>query len=130
MKLLISFFVDAPLSSRLDMMHELCHISSFDTIWFVEYNKTLFSRMNLQVKEALLEKCVELEQTAKDQATDNAILDQLRKVFNFNTRISIGGNFTHLIMNGSIRCMLYLKWVNIGSNGLNVLKVPQSVSIA
>lgn len=80
MKLLISFFVDAPLSSRLDMTHELCHVSSFDTIWFVEYNKTLFSRMNLQVKEALLEKCVELEQTAKDQATDNAILDQLRKV--------------------------------------------------
>lgn len=68
------------------MTHELCRISSFDTIWFVEYNKTLFSRMNLQVKEALLERCVELEQTAKDQATDNAILDQLRKVFNFNTR--------------------------------------------
>ncbi|XP_071730244.1 trigger factor-like protein TIG, Chloroplastic [Rutidosis leptorrhynchoides] len=33
-----------------------------------------------QVKEVLLEKCVELEQTAKDQATDNAILDQLRKM--------------------------------------------------
>lgn len=34
----------------------------------------------LQVKEALLQRCRELEQTAKEQATDNAILDQLRKV--------------------------------------------------
>ncbi|KAK1418019.1 hypothetical protein QVD17_27155 [Tagetes erecta] len=33
-----------------------------------------------QVKESLLERCIELEQTAKDQATDNAILDQLRKI--------------------------------------------------
>nr|XP_043628737.1 trigger factor-like protein TIG, Chloroplastic [Erigeron canadensis] len=33
-----------------------------------------------QVKESMLEKCQELEQTAKDQATDNAILDQLRKM--------------------------------------------------
>ncbi|PWA91474.1 trigger factor type chaperone family protein [Artemisia annua] len=33
-----------------------------------------------QVKESLLERCVELEQTARDQATDNAILDQLRKM--------------------------------------------------
>lgn len=33
-----------------------------------------------EVKEALLQKCRELEQTAKDQATDNAILDQLRKM--------------------------------------------------
>ncbi|CAI9262494.1 unnamed protein product [Lactuca saligna] len=33
-----------------------------------------------QVRESLLERCVELEQTAKDQATDNAILDQLRKM--------------------------------------------------
>lgn len=38
--------------------------------------------MDLQVKESLMERCVELEQTARDQATDNAILDQLRKVFN------------------------------------------------
>lgn len=36
--------------------------------------------MNMQVKEALLQKCQEVEQNAKDQATDNAILDQLRKV--------------------------------------------------
>ncbi|MFS7929046.1 putative peptidylprolyl isomerase [Helianthus anomalus] len=33
-----------------------------------------------QVKESLLERCIELEQTAKDQATDNAILDQLRQM--------------------------------------------------
>ncbi|THG21690.1 hypothetical protein TEA_000319 [Camellia sinensis var. sinensis] len=33
-----------------------------------------------QVKESLLQKCLEVEQTAKEQATDNAILDQLRKV--------------------------------------------------
>ncbi|KVI02293.1 Trigger factor [Cynara cardunculus var. scolymus] len=33
-----------------------------------------------QVKESLLERCLELEQTAKDQATDNAILDQLREM--------------------------------------------------
>lgn len=33
-----------------------------------------------EVKEALLQKCRELEQTAKEQATDNAILDQLRKM--------------------------------------------------
>lgn len=33
-----------------------------------------------EVKEALLRKCQVLEQTAKDQATDNAILDQLRKM--------------------------------------------------
>lgn len=36
--------------------------------------------MNLQVKDTLLQKCREVEQTAKEQATDNAILDQLRKV--------------------------------------------------
>lgn len=34
----------------------------------------------LQVKESLLQQFLEYEQTAKDQATDNAILDQLRKV--------------------------------------------------
>ncbi|KAL6975248.1 hypothetical protein U1Q18_024044 [Sarracenia purpurea var. burkii] len=33
-----------------------------------------------QVKESLLQKCLEVEQTAKEQATDNAILDQLRKM--------------------------------------------------
>lgn len=33
-----------------------------------------------QVKELLLQRCLEVEQTAKDQATDNAILDQLCKV--------------------------------------------------
>ncbi|XP_022151310.1 trigger factor-like protein TIG, Chloroplastic [Momordica charantia] len=33
-----------------------------------------------QVKEALLQRCLEVEQTAKDQATDNAILDQLCKM--------------------------------------------------
>lgn len=35
----------------------------------------------MQVKEALLQKFIEVEQTAKEQATDNAILDQLHKVF-------------------------------------------------
>ncbi|KAL8033495.1 hypothetical protein ABFX02_13G162700 [Erythranthe guttata] len=33
-----------------------------------------------QVKEILLEKFLEVEQTAKDQATDNAILDQLHRM--------------------------------------------------
>ncbi|KAH7844583.1 hypothetical protein Vadar_029661 [Vaccinium darrowii] len=33
-----------------------------------------------QVKESLLQQFLEYEQTAKDQATDNAILDQLRKM--------------------------------------------------
>ncbi|CAO2835863.1 unnamed protein product [Amaranthus hypochondriacus] len=33
-----------------------------------------------EVKETLLQRCRELEQTAKEQATDNAILDQLRKM--------------------------------------------------
>ncbi|KAJ0955152.1 putative peptidylprolyl isomerase [Helianthus annuus] len=32
------------------------------------------------VKESLLESCIELEKTAKNQATDNAILDQLQKM--------------------------------------------------
>ncbi|XP_048330045.2 trigger factor-like protein TIG, Chloroplastic [Ziziphus jujuba] len=33
-----------------------------------------------QVKESLLQKCLDFEQTAKEQATDNAILDQLLKI--------------------------------------------------
>ncbi|PSR95584.1 Trigger factor-like protein TIG, Chloroplastic [Actinidia chinensis var. chinensis] len=33
-----------------------------------------------QVKEAMLQQFLEVEQTAKEQATDNAILDQLRKI--------------------------------------------------
>ncbi|XP_038903097.1 trigger factor-like protein TIG, Chloroplastic [Benincasa hispida] len=33
-----------------------------------------------QVKEALLQRCLEVEQTARDQATDNALLDQLCKM--------------------------------------------------
>lgn len=33
-----------------------------------------------QVKESLLQRCLEVEQTAKEQATDNAILDQLHKM--------------------------------------------------
>lgn len=37
----------------------------------------------MQVKETLLQKFIEVEQTAKEQATDNAILDQLHKVFSF-----------------------------------------------
>lgn len=49
--------------------------------------------MDLQVKESLLERCVELEQTARDQATDNAILDQLRKVFNLLQNQVILSNF-------------------------------------
>lgn len=36
-----------------------------------------------QVKETLLQKFLEVEQTAKEQATDNAILDQLQKVLFF-----------------------------------------------
>lgn len=34
----------------------------------------------LQVKEAILQKCLEVEQTAKEQAADNAILDRISKV--------------------------------------------------
>ncbi|KAF5201724.1 Trigger factor, partial [Thalictrum thalictroides] len=34
----------------------------------------------LQVKKSVLQKCQEVEQTARDQATDNAILDQLCKM--------------------------------------------------
>lgn len=45
--------------------------------------------MNLQVKESLLQKCREVEQVARDQATDNAILDQLRKVVDTNIYISL-----------------------------------------
>ncbi|KAK7276888.1 hypothetical protein RIF29_18034 [Crotalaria pallida] len=33
-----------------------------------------------QVKDLLLQRCLEVEQTAKEQATDNAILDQLSKL--------------------------------------------------
>lgn len=33
-----------------------------------------------EVKKALLERCLEVEKTAKEQATDNAILDQLTKL--------------------------------------------------
>ncbi|XXG53731.1 hypothetical protein AAC387_Pa03g1785 [Persea americana] len=33
-----------------------------------------------QVKESILQRCQEVEQTARDQATDNAILDQLSKL--------------------------------------------------
>ena len=33
-----------------------------------------------QVREAILQRCKEVEQTAIEQATDNAILDQLSKV--------------------------------------------------
>jgi len=36
--------------------------------------------MNCQVKDLLLQKCLEVEQTAREQATDNAILDQISKV--------------------------------------------------
>lgn len=36
--------------------------------------------MICQVKDLLLQRCQEVEQTAKEQATDNAILEQLSKV--------------------------------------------------
>lgn len=36
--------------------------------------------MILKVRESILEKCREMEQDARDQATDNAILRQLREV--------------------------------------------------
>jgi len=36
--------------------------------------------MNCQVKDLLLQRCLEVEQTAREQATDNAILDQISKV--------------------------------------------------
>lgn len=37
----------------------------------------------MQVKATLLQKFLEVEQTAKEQAADNAILDQLHKVISF-----------------------------------------------
>lgn len=40
--------------------------------------------MILQVKEALLQKCLEVEKTAKEQAADNVILDCVSKVFLFS----------------------------------------------
>ncbi|RVW29984.1 Trigger factor-like protein TIG, Chloroplastic [Vitis vinifera] len=42
-----------------------------------------------QVKESLLQRCLEVEQTAKEQATDNAILDQLHKVIFFMIEVDI-----------------------------------------
>jgi hypothetical protein len=36
--------------------------------------------MNFQVKELLLERYQEIEQTAREQATDNAILEHISKV--------------------------------------------------
>ncbi len=33
-----------------------------------------------QVKESLFQRCLEVEQAAREQATDNLILDQLQKV--------------------------------------------------
>lgn len=34
----------------------------------------------MQVKETLLQKCLEVEKTAKEQAADNVILDRVSKV--------------------------------------------------
>ncbi|GMH25002.1 hypothetical protein Nepgr_026845 [Nepenthes gracilis] len=42
-----------------------------------------------QVQESLLQKCKELEQRAKEQATDNAILDQLRKMVEVDIPLSM-----------------------------------------
>lgn len=42
-----------------------------------------------QVKELLLQRCQELEQRAKEQATDNAILDQLRQMVEIDIPWSI-----------------------------------------
>ncbi|KAK9151500.1 hypothetical protein Syun_009809 [Stephania yunnanensis] len=42
-----------------------------------------------EVRESILQRCKELEQTAKDQATDNAILDQLRKMVEIDIPQSI-----------------------------------------
>lgn len=48
-------------------------------LYWVEL-KVKFSSMNCQVKDLLLQRCLEVEQTAREQVTDNAILDQLSKV--------------------------------------------------
>jgi len=56
----------------------------------------------LQVKEALLQKCRGLEQTAKEQATDNAILDQLRKV--------VHSFLYYTVMLDEKKCRLYASW--------------------
>lgn len=57
----------------------------FDTVldseFFIELITKICFLARLQVKESLLQKFLEVEQTAREQATDNAILDQLCKVF-------------------------------------------------
>lgn len=47
---------------------------------WIEVPDDMLCYMNLQFKTILLERCQELEKTAKEQAADNAILDQLSKV--------------------------------------------------
>ncbi|KAJ7960832.1 Trigger factor [Quillaja saponaria] len=42
-----------------------------------------------QVKELLLQRCIEVEQTAKEQGTDNAILDQLCKMVEVDVPLSL-----------------------------------------
>lgn len=49
-------------------------------VMIIQLWNEIFHCKILQVKESLLQKCQEVEQTAREQATDNAILDQLRKV--------------------------------------------------
>lgn len=43
---------------------------------------SLFNERSKQVEETLVKRCQDMEQEAKEQATDNAILEQLRKVTN------------------------------------------------
>ncbi|GER32874.1 trigger factor, partial [Striga asiatica] len=50
---------------------------------------TCFSHMIKIVKAALLQKFIEVEQTAKEQATDNAILDQLQKMVEVDIPLSL-----------------------------------------
>lgn len=52
-----------------------------DSEFFIELITKICFLARLQVKESLLQKFLEVEQTAREQATDNAILDQLCKVF-------------------------------------------------
>ncbi|XP_057977932.1 trigger factor-like protein TIG, Chloroplastic isoform X2 [Malania oleifera] len=42
-----------------------------------------------QVENLLLQKCLEVEQTAREQATDNAILDQLREMIEVDIPLSL-----------------------------------------
>lgn len=64
----------------------MCATQVSNGVFYCEY---------MQVKDLLLQKCLEVEQTAREQATDNAILEQLCKVnSSFEIARSIGVSLT------------------------------------